>query len=542
MITDRPLGRSVPTVDQASTSGASRGSRRAPTWAITVMVLAGLGYCVLFVSAFSKADSDMLLGLTIAPVLLGFTIPIAFRIGRAEGDRAVAGIVIAAAAAKLVGAYARYAVASDVYGGRTDAQQYDAAGRILAPAFRSFDFSTDVGSLTSTGSIKVLTGLVYALFGTGQVLGYFVFAWFGFLGLVLFSRALKVGVPEGDSRRYLVAVLFLPSLLYWPSAIGKEGPMLLALGLMSYGIACLFQRRSNGVLPLAAGTATALMIRPHLVAIVFVGVVFAALVRKAPARTYAAPLFRVLGVAVLVLLGLFLASRTQSFLDQKLQLSDASLTEQLRETQARTTEAGSSFTPITVETPLDIPLAFVTVLFRPFPFEVSNMQGLLTAAEGSMLIALLFVSRRRLRAIPRLIRTTPYVAFSIAYLLAFVIAFSAFANFGILARQRVQALPLLLVLIALPHATARTADIAPELPRATVQPGAGLPPHGPRGRRRRQLVPVPVSAPAGTVAASGPEHAPVGGRRRRRSTGNARPRRAPVSSGSAFPPPLRAHT
>jgi hypothetical protein len=35
------------------------------------------------------------------------------------------------------------------------------------------------------------------------------------------------------------------------------------------------------------------------------------------------------------------------------------------------------------------------------------------------------------------------------YLLGFVVAFSQFGNFGILARQRVQALPLLLVLLSM---------------------------------------------------------------------------------------------
>jgi hypothetical protein len=95
--------------------------------------------------------------------------------------------------------------------------------------------------------------------------------------------------------------------------------------------------------------------------------------------------------------------------------------------------------------------AFVTVLFRPFPFEVSDVTGLAASFEGLFLIGLLVLSRNRIRSIPRLLRTTPYLTYSLTYLVVFVFAFSSFANFGILSRQRVQAIPFLLVLIALPR-------------------------------------------------------------------------------------------
>jgi hypothetical protein len=42
------------------------------------------------------------------------------------------------------------------------------------------------------------------------------------------------------------------------------------------------------------------------------------------------------------------------------------------------------------------------------------------------------------------------VVFSVIYVLLFIIAFSSFANFGLLARERVQLYPLFLVLLAIP--------------------------------------------------------------------------------------------
>jgi hypothetical protein len=48
------------------------------------------------------------------------------------------------------------------------------------------------------------------------------------------------------------------------------------------------------------------------------------------------------------------------------------------------------------------------------------------------------------------VRRRPYLAFAIAYAALFIVAFSAVANFGLLARERAQLLPLYLVLVSIP--------------------------------------------------------------------------------------------
>jgi hypothetical protein len=95
----------------------------------------------------------------------------------------------------------------------------------------------------------------------------------------------------------------------------------------------------------------------------------------------------------------------------------------------------------------------VTVLFRPFAFEVSNLQALLAALEGTMLMVLFVLSIPRLRRIPRRLRKQPYITYCVTYAILFCFIFSAFQNFGILARQRVLVFPLVLVLLALPLTT-----------------------------------------------------------------------------------------
>ncbi len=499
-----------PETRQAMSRSLGGATRRFPAWVLSILVLGTLLYAGLFVQAVSGSDYELLQALTIAPVLIGLTVPVALWIARTDQDPTLAGIVMAGVVLKLVGAYVRYYVAIEAYS-RSDSRQYDEAGRILAPELRRLVFSDQIGSTVGTGFIKLFTGIVYAVFGMSLPGGFFVFAWLGFLGLLIFTRAFRIGVPTGDPRRYLIAVLFVPTLVYWPSAIGKEAWMMLCIGITAYGVASVFRKRPSGVIALGLGLLAMLMVRPHLTLIVFVGLAFALLVRRAPARTYAAPFFRLVGVVVLALLGLYLASQTAAFLDKPRApvegLSVSTIDAQLTNTQDQTNDGGSSFNPVQVNNPLDMAPAFVTVFFRPFPFEASSVQELASAAEGILLIGLLVASRRRLRSIPSLIRTTPYVAFCVGYLLAFTFAFSSFANFGILARQRVQAIPFLLVFLALP------------LYQDLTNPPASPPP--PRA------VPEPIPNPASPT------------RRRGRRPEHPRRTRTSVSSGASFPPPPR---
>ncbi len=67
-----------------------------------------------------------------------------------------------------------------------------------------------------------------------------------------------------------------------------------------------------------------------------------------------------------------------------------------------------------------------------------------------MLLGLFVWSLPRMVTLPRLMLRRPYVTFALTYTLGFVIAFANIGNFGILARQRSQLLPLFAVLLCLP--------------------------------------------------------------------------------------------
>jgi hypothetical protein len=405
---------------------------------------------VIMVVAMLASGSFNLLGFVVQlPLLTLITIPIARRIARYDRDPSQFWFVMAAFSAKMLGALARYYFTYIAYVSVGDAEEYDAFGRFLVPYYRSFDFSPDVGQVPGTGFLKAVTGILYSVVGTSKLGGFMVFSWLGFIGLLLCWRAFKRAVPSGDSRRYALLVLFLPSLLYWSSALGKDAWAVMGLGICAYGVARIMtQKRASGLLILAAGLTAVVMVRPHVALTVGSGLVLAALLYKPSKSSPLNPIVRVLTFALLLGLMIVLISQTEKFLGVE-SLNQETVNASLANAEGRTVEAGSAFSPVTVNTPLDMPYATVTVLFRPFPWEAHNGQTILTAAESIFLVGLAIVGWRRVRSIPRCLRREPYVAYSLGIMLTFVFAFSSFSNFGILARQRCQVMPFFLVLICL---------------------------------------------------------------------------------------------
>lgn len=183
----------------------------------------------------------------------------------------------------------------------------------------------------------------------------------------------------------------------------------------------------------------------------FAGITLAGLVGKSRRPGGAAGLMRIALFGALFVMFIVLASSTAQFFGVD-SLNSETVNETLAEAEGRTSEAGSQFSPVDVTAnPALLPFAFVTVLFRPLPIEASSVVAAASAVEGVLLMYLTLKSFRRLRSLARSMRRYPYIAYCIGILFTFVYAFSAFSNFGILARQRCQVLPFFLALLCLPE-------------------------------------------------------------------------------------------
>jgi hypothetical protein len=400
-----------------------------------------------FAGAVFSSNANILGALVVVPLLALITFPIARMFARRDRDPDVFSLIMLAFIARISAGLLRYYLATSGVLEFADSQTYHNFGQEYAESFRRLNLDGDGHTIIGTGFIKVLTAGVYAVVGSSQLTGFLVFSWMGFLGSLLLWRAFKIGVPRGDSSRYALLVLFWPSMLFWPSSISKEAWVMLGLGVTSIGIAGLLRGRASTMPLLVLGTGALLLVRPHIALVVFVGLVFAVLLRKWASASLFAPVARIVLLVALLVAGLTMASRTATFLGVDT-LTSETVSQELSSTEEQTGTGGSEFTPVRVDNPLMFPLATVTVLVRPFPFEAGNAQALASAGEGILLVGLAWISRRRIAEGFRHLRTVSYGAFSLGFVLAFIYAFSSFGNFGILTRQRVQVLPFLFVLFA----------------------------------------------------------------------------------------------
>jgi hypothetical protein len=435
--------------------------------ATVAAVVGGIGW------AATNATYDTFAGAIVIVVLVAVTFPIARLLAMREPDPRIARLILIAPFLKLAATLLRFAVAYVVYDGVADAAIYHREGTRLAESLREGIFTLDLGrAFVGTGFIRLLTGIVYTITGPTQLGAFFVFSWLGFWGLYLFYRAFAIACPDGDKWRYARLIFVLPSLLFWPSSIGKEAWMCLGLGVIAYGAARLLAGRHGGLVALAIGISMTACVRPHVGAAALMGVLAAYIARRTPVgrRRLTAPIGKLLGLVVLGIGLVVVIGQAEDLLGVDSFNSEA-IDSARQETTLRTSAGGSEF-----ETdggasfdPSRFPAAILSVLFRPLPWEASNVQSLIAAIEGMAMLCLFAFGWRRLIGAVRAVLRTPYVVLAVTYTVLFVYGFSSFSNFGILTRQRVQVLPFVLVLVCLPPFSGGRRDWR-ELLRAGPEP------------------------------------------------------------------------
>jgi hypothetical protein len=436
-----------------------RDIRSTEMYAVVGLVVIAVYVSVLMI-AMERTSFDVWGGVVLAPLLLVVTLPTLRRQALREGDASVFRFLLLALVVKLAGAFLRYYTSVFFYGGLRDANSYSKYGAGIAESFRHGDFTTGLKDLTGTNFVRFFTGLVYTVTGPSKLGGCVVFSWLGFCGLFFFYRAYTIVVPEGRRRSYAYLLFFLPSLIFWPSSIGKDAWMIFSMGLAAYGIAQLLIRWTIGSALLAAGGLwLASLVRLHVAAFMAIAFVAAVITRRSRSEhRELAPVFKGATVALVLLLAVALTLKTSGSLDVGV---GGGLGAALTSVEDRTSKGGSDFSPTIADSPVRFPVAAITVLFRPFLFEAHNTQSRLAALESMALIALFLLRFRWMVAALRSWRRQPYVVFCLTYVILFIIGFSSFANFGLLARERVQLYPLLLVLLSIPPAVVERKGRAP---------------------------------------------------------------------------------
>jgi len=414
-------------------------------------------------------------GLLVAALIIPLTLPLLKRESVRQGDRRLFMFLVLALILKVViGTLLRHYAAFDLYEGSADAAGYHGKGFHIMERFREGNFDPQLASLTDTDFIRFLTGVLYTVIGPTSYGGFLVYSWLAFMGMFLFYRAFTMAVPEGRASTYGRLLFFLPSMIFWPSSIGKEAWMVFALGIAAFGAARILSGSAlRGLLIAGFGLWLGTLIRPHVPGMLGAALLIAfVLGRRYEPFKPIRPTVKIATLGILLAASFLLVTQTEGFLKETDILTVDGLTSALEKTSERSAQGGSEFDPPIVRTPADLPLAFGTVLYRPFLFEANNQMAMLSAVEGLWLVMFSIWRLRWAIAALRTSRRQPYVALAGAYILLFVIAFSSMPNFGLLARQRVQLFPFFLVLLSIPYVKKKLAGDKPAAPADEVHEDA----------------------------------------------------------------------
>ncbi len=360
-------------------------------------------------------------------------------------------LVVAGWVTKLIGSSLRYWVLVSIYIAG-DASGYHGRGIAFADYWRSFDVPPVIGGIAGTPFMTWTTSVLYIPYEPSFVGGFFEFATLSFMAQLLFYASFRRAFPAARWKPYAYGILFLPSVVFWPSSIGKESLVMLGIAIATYGSVRLFERYSpKWILVIMPGLLLAGIIRIHMAALVAGAIALTALWTRTPkpkgsgVRRAAFMLVGVLGLGLLVNL-------TATEFDFTVSADEFDLDALYDRLERQTGDGGSAVEGEPIRSIQDIPQGVLRVLYRPFPWEATNEQALLSAAEGTVL---LIVTLLRFPAMVRGLRMTrrrPYFTYTLLFTAGFVMAFSTFLNLGLMARQRSIVLPFLLVLLVAPGA------------------------------------------------------------------------------------------
>jgi hypothetical protein len=352
-------------------------------------------------------------------------------------------------AVKVLGTLARFWMVTVLYG-TGDSYVYHLFGTINANVWQAFQVPVGTAGGQGTAFTEVVTSFLYAVYTPTFLGGFFIFSMLSFMGQLLFFSAFRPWFGQEKVRLYAYAILFFPSLVFWPAGIGKDALMVFSLGLAAYGVSRLLRTyQISALLLVAPGLYLAASIRPHVAGIFGIATVAAMLFGKAPKKMQGHPKRAIMILSALAGAAILLSTLSTTF---SVTVEGAGATQDpgefLADVNERTATGGSQIEGGGgIASPAELPLAIITVLFRPLIHEGRNAQVIVSALEGTAMLALVVWKMPTIWRNKRLIRDKALVTLCFFYTGGFVLAFSAILNLGILARQRVQVLPFFLALI-----------------------------------------------------------------------------------------------
>jgi hypothetical protein len=379
---------------------------------------------------------------------------------------------------KIVASALRYRSLVDSYGAVGDASVYDTWGKRLANAWlgKAGAVAPHLDNLKKSNFLRWFTGVTYYLFGRDLIAGFFVFGLLAFVGSYLWYRAAVISLPFLDRKLYLFLLMFAPSIAFWPSSVGKEALMQFGLGGIALGTAHIMNGRPiRGVIVAFPAAWLVFTVRAHLLGLAAIAAAAAYLFARKPKTAVndeRTSLARPIGLILVAVVAVFAVTQGANAIGLQ-SLSLSSVQSQLEATNLSTSQGKSKFSSDVSLSPLRLPQDAVTVLLRPFPWEVESANQILASLEGIALVGFMVYRRRSLALSLRKLREQPFIFYCWTLTMLYVLLFQAFGNFGLLVRERSIVLPALYVLLCLD--ARRAAQTEPQGPATSAALDGAVP-------------------------------------------------------------------
>ena len=285
-----------------------------------------------------------------------------------------------------------------------------------------------------TDVVKLLTFPLVKFFNLPFWSGFLIFSLLSFAGvLILYRTLMRIAGSNVKLHALVVVLMLLPNLHFWTSLIGKEALILIPLTVFC---AELSRKRYFSVWVLMSLLAVA-VIRPHVAFVLSLTYVLALLL------TFPLSLKR----KAMVLGGLALMTGLFTWLLTSLQDFSGGFQRVLQKYEAHIRYFKTTDGYVALDQ-YPLPYKFFTFWFRPLPFEKEGWLYAIISIENAIFLLLSCVAVfYSVKHFSRLKMRMLFV-FSVLMLFLFTLMYVyAYANYGIIMRTRVMAMPFFAALL-----------------------------------------------------------------------------------------------
>jgi hypothetical protein len=355
---------------------------------------------------------------------------------------------------------------------------FDMAPRLLEVLFQRAPPLplSGIAAGSNTGCMQSLSGFICLLTGDSLYAANLVIASASFVSKLGLFNAMKAALPNVPTSPIAIACTLVPSAVFWSSGLLKEPIAVVGLSAMVYG-GHLFVHRDRwftGLITLVCGGALTGLFKGYLLPPFGIGVGFFYVSRAlfASGRTVR-PRYVLLGA--LLALGSILI--TGAALPH---FAPEAFADEARDAQAigQRVTGGSTYTYGEGSLLTQLPLAMITVLYRPLIFEASSPLVFAGSLEtlAAAVLTFLALSRTPFKQTVRYVLVRPGLCFCVGFVLTLAAGVGlTTTNMGTLARYRMPLVPFyatLLLVLATRSAAEAPASLMRQ-PTVRLEPGFG---------------------------------------------------------------------